>query len=166
MMNPYPGAPEAIPELIEAYASQPESLVRYFNGVPREKLTARPVAGKWSMLEWLAHVVDSDVVIADRIKRCIAEERALLIGFDERLFAERLFYHEREPAEELELMKSVRRQTARILRKLAPEAWDKLAVHNERGFQSTKLLVQIGVGHINHHLPFLIEKCRALSLPC
>jgi hypothetical protein len=129
-------------------------------------LIARPVPGKWSMLEWLAHVVDSDIVITDRIKRCIAEERALLIGFDERLFAERLYYHEREPVEELELMRCIRRQTARILRHLPADAWDKIAVHNERGFQTTKLLTQIGVGHVNHHLPFLIDKCRAQKLSC
>ncbi len=166
MVNPYPNAPDGILEIIDTYEAQPETLVRYFANVPREKLTTRPVPGRWSMIEWLAHVVDSDIVIADRIKRCVAEERALLIGFNEQLFAQRLFYQEREPAEELELLRCVRRQTARILRHLPPEAWDKLAVHNERGFQTTKLLAQIGVGHINHHLPFLIEKCRALKLPC
>ena len=37
---------------------------------------AYPIAGTWSIAELVAHVLDSDLVFADRIKRLIAEDSA------------------------------------------------------------------------------------------
>ncbi len=39
-------------------------------------------------------MIDSDLILADRMKRVIAEEHPTLIGFDESLFAQRLFYQQ------------------------------------------------------------------------
>ncbi len=91
-------------------------------GLNREQLLARPVAGKWSTLEVVCHLADFEPILADRMKRVIAEDRPQLIGADEGRFAAALAYHERNLEEELTIVEHTRSQLARILRTLPAEA--------------------------------------------
>jgi uncharacterized damage-inducible protein DinB len=160
----YPGAPEAIPELLAAYERGADDLASMVEGLAAAQFRARPVAGKWSTLEVLCHLCDSEQVLADRIKRTIAMDRPLLMGYDETKYVATLGYQERDPAEELALIRMTRKQVARILRTLKPESWERQAVHSERGLETTKQLVQIAVGHLLHHSRFIVEKKRALGV--
>ena len=84
----------------------------------REQLLARPVAGKWSTLEVVCHLADFDPILADRMKRVIAEDPAVAPGADENRFAAALAYHDRDLEEELAIIEHTRSQMAHILRKL------------------------------------------------
>src|SRR4029079_15974311 len=91
-------------------------------GMHREQLAARPVPGKWSTLEVVCHLADFDPILADRMKRILAEDNPALIGADEQRFAAALAYHERDAEEELTIIERTRSQMARILRTLPPSA--------------------------------------------
>src|SRR5437773_9841885 len=108
--------------LIDSYLAGSQTLRQAVAGMSREHLLARPVPGKWSTLEVVCHLADFDPIIADRMKRVIAEDRPQLIGADENRFAAALAYHERDLDEELALIEHTRGQMARILRRLGPEA--------------------------------------------
>ena len=60
---------ESLRQLIDTYTSGPLQLRRYVAGMTRDQLLARPVAGKWSTLEVVAHISDFEPILADRIKR-------------------------------------------------------------------------------------------------
>src|SRR5438067_1021474 len=123
----------SLAELIDSYLAGPPALRRAVAGLTREQLLARPVPGKWSTLEVVCHLADFDPILADRMKRVIAEDRPQLLGADENRFAAALAYHERDLDEELALIEGTRSQMARILRRLGPEALGRVGVHNERG---------------------------------
>src|SRR5438045_7691912 len=112
----------AIARLTEAYLAAPALLRQAVAGLTPEQLRARPVAGKWSALEVVCHLADFDPILADRIKRIIAEERPTLIGADENRFAAALAYQNRDAEEELAIIENTRRQLARILRTLPESA--------------------------------------------
>src|SRR5436305_6110489 len=99
--------------LIEEYVAGPVALRRAVAGMTREQLLARPVAGKWSTLEVVCHLADFDPILADRMKRVIAEDRPQLLGADEQRFAAALAYHERDLEEELAVIATTRSQMAR-----------------------------------------------------
>ena len=80
--------------LIEAYLASLPRLRRAVADLSPEQLQARPVPGKWSTLEVVCHLVDSEQAWCHRMKRVIAEERPLLIGYDETRFTAALPYHE------------------------------------------------------------------------
>src|ERR1700757_1684824 len=103
--------------LIEQYLAGPSLLRRAVAGMTREQLLARPIPGKWSTLEVVCHLADFDPILADRMKRIIAEEKPPLVGADENRFAAALAYHERDLEEELTIIERTRSQMARILRK-------------------------------------------------
>ena len=155
----------SLAELIDNYLAGPRSLRQAVAGLSREQLLARPVAGKWSTLEVVCHLTDFEPIMADRMKRVIAEEKPQLIGADENRFAATLAYHERDVEEELAIMERTRSQMARILRTLPPEALQRVGVHNERGPLSLQNLLTTAINHIPHHVKFIAEKRRALGLP-
>ncbi len=130
----------------------------------REQVLARPVPGKWSTLEVVCHLADFDPILADRMKRIIAEDRPTLLGADEKHFAAALAYHERDLEEELALIEHTRSQMARILRTLPGEALARVGVHNERGEMTLERMLTIASNHIPHHVTFIQEKRKALGL--
>src|SRR5437660_12525849 len=107
----------ALQTLIEQYLDGPKQLRQAVAGMSREQILARPVAGKMSTLEVVAHLADFDPIYADRMKRTIAEDKPTLIGADENRFKEALAYHQRDLEEELTIIEKTRSQFARILRK-------------------------------------------------
>jgi len=60
--------------LIDAYEAGGPLLVHATAGLTREQETTRIGPGEWSIAEVVAHLLDSDLVMADRMKRVIAEE--------------------------------------------------------------------------------------------
>jgi uncharacterized damage-inducible protein DinB len=151
--------------MIDAYLAGPAALRAAVRGMTREQLVARPVAGKWSTLEVVCHLADFDPILADRMKRVIAEDRPQLLGADEKRFAAALAYHQRDVEEELALIEQTRAQMARILRTLPDEALARVGVHNERGELTLERLLTIATNHLPHHVRFIAEKRQALGLP-
>ncbi len=151
--------------LTDNYLAGPRALRQAVAGLSREQLTARPVPGKWSTLEVVCHIADFDPIIADRMKRVIAEDRPQLLGADETRFAAALAYHQRDLEEELVLIERTRSQMGRILRTLPDEALRRVGVHNERGPRTLEDLLSGATNHLTHHMKFIVDKRRALGLP-
>src|SRR4051794_35844453 len=59
-------------ELVADYAAGPALLRTAVAGMTGEGLLTRPFAGKWSTLEVVCHVCDSEQFFADRLKRTLA----------------------------------------------------------------------------------------------
>jgi hypothetical protein len=153
----------AYARLIEDYLAGPAALRQAVSGLKREDLVARPVPGRWSILEVVCHLADSEQAYCHRMKRVIAEDHPLLPGYDETRFAGSLAYHERDLEQELTLLEGMRQQMARILRALPESAWSRTGEHTERGGMTLEDLLRTEAEHIPHHLTFIAEKRRALS---
>jgi uncharacterized damage-inducible protein DinB len=155
----------SVSQLIEDYVAGPQTLRKAVAGMSREQALARPVAGKWSTLEVVCHLADFDPILADRMKRVIAEDRPTLVGADEVRFAAALAYQDRDLEEELTIVEKTRQQLGRILRKLPPEAFQRVGLHNERGQLTLEQLLTITTNHLPHHVKFIHEKRKALGMP-
>jgi hypothetical protein len=151
--------------LINLFLLGPVRLRAVVNDMSREQLLARPIPGKWSTLEVVCHLADSDQAWCHRMKRVIAEERPLLIGYDETRFTESLGYQDRELDEELDLLDATRGQMAQVLRRLPDSAWLREGEHSERGLITLEAMVQVETDHIPHHIHHILDKRQALGLP-
>jgi hypothetical protein len=150
-------------ELIAAYERGIEDLRAAVAGMTAEQVLRRPIPGRWSTLEVVAHLADTEIYYTDRIERTIALERPLLIGVDERPYPERLNYQAFDLAEQLDLFTALRRHGTRILRLQPPEAWLRAGVHSETGIVTLRQQVFQAVRHVRHHLPFIAEKRAAMQ---
>jgi hypothetical protein len=150
--------------LIEEYLAGPGLLRHAVAGLTGDQLLARPVAGLWSTLEVVCHLADYEPIYADRLKRVIALDEPELLQGDPGCFAARLAYDQRDVEEELGLIELTRRQMARILRGLKPEDFRRRGTHSRDGALTLETLIQRVTVHIPHHVRFIEEKRRALSL--
>jgi hypothetical protein len=150
-------------QLIADYLAGVDTLRKTVAGMTPEHVKARPVAGKWSTLEVVCHLADFDPILADRMKRIISHEKPLLTGADENLFAKSLAYEDRNFEDELKIIELTRKQMAKILSKLPAEAFQRPAVHTDRGLVTLEQMVQITTRHIPPHVKFIEEKRKALG---
>lgn len=153
----------SIPQLIGEYLKGPKLLRDAVAGMTREQLLARPIAGKWSTLELVAHLADFEPVYGDRMKRTLAENEPTLFGGDPDKFAAKLAYHERDLETELCLIDCVRNQMAAILRTVPEADFQRVGRHSEAGPLTLRTFLERITGHIPHHLPFIAQKRQALS---
>ena len=120
--------------------------------------TILPVPGKWSIQQVVIHLLDSELVIADRIKRVIAEEKPSLLAFDENRWVKNLFYDEQSVDDAVTIVELNRRNLAQVLKKLPAEAFKRTGIHNERGPQTLEDLITHAVNHLKHHIKFIVDK--------
>jgi uncharacterized damage-inducible protein DinB len=151
-------------ELIAAYRRGPAVLRDAVAGLDAAAMRARPIPGKMSSLEVLCHIVDSDQFMCDRLKRTIATPKPLLIGVESADYPAPLHYDDRDPETDLRLLEAQRDQMAADLERLAPEAWQRVAVHSERGMQTLVEIMVHAVSHLEDHVLTITAKREALGL--
>jgi hypothetical protein len=149
--------------IIEAYARGGPVLGEEIKGLATADFLATPVPGTWSIQQIVIHLMDSDLIASDRMKRVAAEENPSIIGYHETWFSQRLFYEKQDPFLAAEMFAKNRQMTAVILRNLPDEAFAKFGTHNERGRVTLEQLVKGYAEHLEHHLKFLRQKRKLLG---
>jgi hypothetical protein len=127
-------------------------------GLTPDELKMRPGPGDWSIAQVVVHLMDSDLVAADRMKRVIAEENPVLLAYDENKWATRLMYEEQPIETAAGLFDLNRRQMALVLSRLDEAAFARSGRHSERGVLTLAHLVEDYGEHLDHHLRFIYEK--------
>jgi hypothetical protein len=150
--------------LIDRFAAGGALLVYATDGLTLEKEQARPGPGTWTIAELVAHLVDSDLVASDRMKRVIAEEGPSLIAYDETAWIQRLRSGEMPVEEGVNLFVANRHWMTRVLRGCAEADFARAGQHSERGRMTLAELVAGYVTHLDHHLRFLYGKRANLGV--
>src|SRR5260370_10482491 len=150
--------------LVESYLAGPGELREAVSGLSRGQLITRPIPGKWSVLEVVCHLADTDANIAHRLKRVLSEERPQFERVQPDLMLAALAYHGRDVEEELTIFDLTRRQMGRILRASPAEAWERRGIVGDRGGKSVAQMLNGAILHLRHHIAFILEKRQALEL--
>jgi len=151
-------------DLVDRYAAGGAQLAASIAGLNRDDLNATPVAGTWSIQQIVLHMMDSDLIGSDRMKRVAAEDKPpTLIGYDETAFARELFYDQLDTTAACEIFAANRRMTAEILKRLPETAYARTGYHNEHGNMTLGELLKTYVEHLDHHLRFIKQKRELLG---
>jgi len=150
---------------LDTFAAGGDRLTRAIAGLAPPDFKAFPIPGTWSIQQIVVHMMDSDLVGCDRLKRLAAMDRPLLIGYDENAFARILPYDSLDPAECVRAFALNRSITAQMLRPLSDEAFVRWGIHNERGKVSLGDMIVGYCDHLEHHLAHLLRKRELLGKP-
>jgi uncharacterized damage-inducible protein DinB len=149
--------------LIESYfagATRPAQAIR---GLSAADLDALPIPGTWSIRQIIAHLMDSDLIASDRMKRVIAMDNPTILAYDEAAFAKRLGYGWMDVELACKVFELNRRLTTELLRSLPDAAFSRRGQHSESGPLTLQKLLEIYTNHLDHHLGFLQRKRTLLG---
>jgi hypothetical protein len=149
--------------LLDRYDAGGPLLVYATSHITPEQTTAQTGPGTWSIAQLVAHLLDSDLVHGDRMKRVLAEDDPVLLAFDENRWIDGLDSGAMPVDEAVNLFSAHRRWMSRILRKCSEADFRRTGMHSEAGRKSLADLVATSVGHVDHHLRFLFAKRAGLG---
>jgi len=148
--------------LIEKYRAGYDEVVRSLEGFPPAALTARLRPGKWTAVEIVHHLSDSENISAQRLRKLIAEEHPLIWSYDEANLAVKLKYNERDMAPALDSFRTARATTAQLLDLMSEEDWTRSGFHTESGPYTAEHWLEIYAAHAHGHAE-QIRRLRELA---
>ena len=108
----------------------------------------RPEApGKWSAIEVLQHLADSDLVFSYRLKMILTAESPPLQGYDQDRWAGELRYREAPLDLVLDQLRSLRAANLHVVRRLSPSQLERVGLHSERGPEGAGFLLRLMGAH-------------------
>jgi hypothetical protein len=137
--------------LIERYRSGPGVIAAAVAGLDDAALDTRPADGGWTPREVIHHTADSEMTSAIRLRRLIAEDDPLIVGYDGDEFARRLHYADRPIEPALAAIESARSTTAQILERLTDDEWQRTGTHSESGSYGVERWLEIYADHCHDH---------------
>lgn len=158
-------APMPIPHAaIDLFAAGPARLRAACADLTVPQRNARVAPGTWSIQEVVVHLVDCDAAVLHRMRRIVAEDRPLLVSFDEDALVARLPSEKVDLEMALALFESLRAFTSGWLRTLSEPDFERAGVHTQRGLVTLRQLVEVYAGHVDHHLAFVRGKRATLGV--
>jgi hypothetical protein len=137
---------------LEVLAETPTTLRRMTNGIVTARLVQAEASGKWSLVQVVQHLADSDIVGAFRFRMVLAHDQPAIPGYDQDRWASRLRYEQAVLEEALELFSTLRRANIRLLEGLNPVERQRFGIHSERGEESVEKMMRMYAGHDLVHL--------------
>jgi hypothetical protein len=137
--------------LVAQYEAGPAVLRAAVDGLTEEELDRRPADGGWTPREVVHHCADSEMTSAIRLRRLIAEEDPLIVGYDGDAFARRLHYADRPIEPALAAVEAARSTTAQILRGLSGPDWSRTGTHSESGAYGVEQWLEVYAVHCHDH---------------
>ena len=120
-------------------------------GTP-QRCSVRPRTGRWLEARQIVHhLADSEMTSAIRLRRLIAEDAPLIVGYDEEAFVKALFYNERPIAASLDALRAARDTSAAIVERLSEAQWRRAGTHSESGAYSVETWLELYAAHAHDH---------------
>ena len=131
---------DVLPELVPWLESR-------ISGVPAGVLHRPEGPGKWSVVEVLQHLADTEMVYGVRGRLVLSEDRPPIQGFDQDRWASLFRYREASAELAMSQLAALRAGNLALWRSLGPEQLKRVGLHSERGEESLGLMLRLTAAH-------------------
>jgi nuclear transport factor 2 (NTF2) superfamily protein len=156
-----PLTPAEREDLIRRYELGPGLLRAALEKAPREAHKWRPAENKWSIHEIVCHCADAETNAAMRIRYLVAEDKPVIVGYDQDRWAKEFVYRAANLYTALGVVEAVRAHTADLLRRLSAAAWLSTGTHTESGAYSADDWLKVYAEHLEKHSGQIERNLRA-----
>lgn len=130
---------------------------KLLRSIPVDKMSFAYAAGKWTIIELVGHVLDTERIMAYRTLRIARNDATPLAGFEENDYVANAHFEDRTLSSMAEEFEYLRKANLFLIRSLNETELARVGISNERPI-SAKALVFIIAGHLNHHIRILKER--------
>ena len=136
---------------LEVLSSTPSKLQATVGKLAPDAASKPPAPGKWSAVQIVAHLAESELVFGYRIRAILANSGMPIAAYDQDAWAKTMRYDGIPMQSSLQRLALLREWNVTLLRSLTPEQWERFGIHAERGRESVKELTDLLAGHdVNH----------------
>jgi len=156
------------PFLVDIFSQGPARLRVAVNGLKFDDVTQRPRHGKWSILEVVLHLADSELVGAVRFRLATVETEVTLPVYDQDRWANDFHYEQcawDDFIVALDLFDKLRQSSLRVLTNLKTVDWQRAARHPERGPMTIRQLLELYADHSERHIEQIVEMRKLIGKP-
>jgi hypothetical protein len=104
-----------------------KKLAASIRGLSRKQLTRKPAPGKRPIAEILAHLAETEIVAAWRLRPILGNNGARIQPYDQNVWAETFDYIHRDSKESLGVFRVVRAGNLALLKGLPKRLWETTA---------------------------------------
>ena len=137
---------------LELLESAPQKLAALLVGRGQQHLARRSAPDKWSAGEIAAHLSDTEIAVAWRIRQILGTNAIHVQAFDQNAWASTFDYAHRDVSASIELFRVLRAANVALLKSVPRKLWDHYGVHQERGNESIAHVMRMMAGHDLNHL--------------
>jgi hypothetical protein len=146
--------------LIAQYRRGADAFAAAVAGLTDAQLDTPPADGGWTPRMVAHHVADSETNSYIRLRRLVAEDSPLIVGYDEERWSQRLRY-DRPIAAAVAVVLAVRAASLELLETLGPEDWSRAGRHSESGAYTLDDWLRIYAAHPAEHAEQVRAALRA-----
>ena len=148
--------------LLTRLQTQLEALDRLLSGISDEALTQRPIPGKWSALEHIAHVGRYHEVFLERFERILCEDQPTFTRYrsedDPGLGA----WFALPVSEVFSRLRELRSQLVQRANELEPDNWKRIGIHPAFGPMTLEQWLEFFLVHEAHHVYAVLQRSRGV----
>jgi DinB superfamily len=116
-------------------------------GVTEVTLRRPEKPGKWSVIDVVQHLADSELVVAFRTRMVLSQESPVLQAYDQDRWASEFRYREVELSQALNQLRGLRSADVHLWKQLTPVQLRREGMHTERGAESVAQLIRLIAAH-------------------
>jgi hypothetical protein len=116
-------------------------------GVADATLRRPEKPGKWSVIEVIQHLADSELVAGFRSRMVLSEDRPTLQGYDQDRWAGEFRYREVSLSQALEQLRGLRLANLYLWKHLTLAQLERVGLHSERGPESAGHIIRLMAAH-------------------
>jgi hypothetical protein len=103
--------------------------------------------GKWSVLEVLQHLADTELVYGYRVRMILTQDEPPIPGYDQDVWAQSFRYRDLPVADTLAQLRALRPANLRLYRSLDAAQRRRVGLHSERGPESVEHIMRMVGAH-------------------
>ena len=130
----------------------PGKFERAVAGLSAAQMRKRPARGKWSIIEILGHLNDTEVVYGYRIRLALSQPGATILGYDQATWTNELRHRRASAKRLLDQIRALRGCNLEAVQRVPRPNWKRYGMHNERGKETVRRTLELVGGHDLNHL--------------
>jgi len=144
-------------DLIETLKRNIAETTNFLKSVPAEKLNYRYAEGKWTILQVVQHLIDTERIMTYRALTFARNDKTELPGFEENDYAAAANTEERNIDDLINEYNAVRNASILMLKGFNDEILQRSGIAN-RGRVTVNALAWVIAGHELHHVAIIKER--------